>query len=99
MRSVVVVLPASICAMIPMLRVFPSMVSASVEAGLAAVAILIAFLMNPKYGAGGTDRSPAAGGSVALHDRADGCPATARSVRNARRRDLPRPSCACPRGA
>src|SRR5215208_1200134 len=68
MRSVVVVLPASICAMIPMLRVFASMVSASVGAGLVAVAILIAFLIYPKHVAGGTDRSPTRSGSIASRD-------------------------------
>src|ERR687894_1226166 len=65
MRSVVVVLPASICAMIPMLRVFASMVSASVDAGLVAVSILIAGLVNPKHVAGGTVRSPAQSGPIA----------------------------------
>jgi hypothetical protein len=44
MRSVVVVLPASICAMMPIFRVFASRVSASVAPGLVAVAVLIAFL-------------------------------------------------------
>src|SRR5918995_4110133 len=68
MRSVVVVLPASICAMIPMFRVFASMVSASVDAGLVAVAVLIAFLVCPKHVASGTDRCPAPGGSVAGSD-------------------------------
>src|SRR5918995_2878496 len=68
MRSVVVVLPASICAMIPMLRVFASMVSASVDAGLVAVAILIAFLIDPKHVAGGTVRFPAQSGSIASRE-------------------------------
>src|SRR5829696_1110437 len=65
MRSVVVVLPASICAMIPIFRVFASVASASVDAGLVAVAILIAFLMFPKHVANEHGRSPAPGGSVA----------------------------------
>src|SRR5829696_10289127 len=69
MRSVVVVLPASICAMIPILRVFASMDSASVDAGLVAVAILISFLMNPIVVVNGTDRSLAQSGSLALRDR------------------------------
>src|SRR5687767_9353913 len=65
MRSVVVVLPASICAMIPIFRVFASVVSASVDAGLVAVAILIAFLKCPNHVTTGNGRSPALGGSVA----------------------------------
>jgi hypothetical protein len=39
-----------------------------VDAGLVAVTILIVVLMNPKHVAGGTDRSPAPSGSIALRD-------------------------------
>src|ERR671916_730349 len=87
MRSVVVVLPASMCAIIPIFRVFASIVSASVEAGLVAVAVLIAFLISPKHVASGTDRCPASTylGGHALPSKASAWPRTgAADLRSAR---------------
>src|SRR4028118_1190781 len=88
MRSVVVVLPASMCAMIPMLRVLASW------AALLAICRLL-FVSGPRAGARGWPGVPAGGVLVdgVRHQRG------ATTSGSARRPCSTRPSCGGPRGA